>query len=274
MLKVVVCYRLKLTRLDCRFAQLRKNIYLYKRTKIGVLSYIIGMATIGVYDSGIGGLTTLKILLEKFAGNDFYYLADNASHPFGNKNEKQLENIVYDGVCKLKNNSDYVVLACNTASTVYKEKDVFKLLPKIPHDTTDCLLLATEFTIEHTKTKNVKIADTSELASLVEIQASINCKKGNLDMSALLPYIAERLFKFKGVETVILGCSHYPYCKNEISKILGNVRYVDGNETLVQDLEKHINKNKGQSSVKFAFSGFNEEKKYQKILSILQNDKL
>ena len=135
-------------------------------------------------------------------------------------------------------------------------------------------MLATEFTIEHTKTKNVKIADTSELASLVEIQASINCKKGNLDMSALLPYIAERLFKFKGVETVILGCSHYPYCKNEISKILGNVRYVDGNETLVKDLEKRMNKNKGQSKIKFAFSGFNEEKKYQKILSILKNGEL
>lgn len=232
------------------------------------------MATIGVYDSGIGGLTTLKLLTENFGDNDFLYFADNLAHPFGTKNERELENIVNSGVEKLKNKCDLVVLACNTASTIYKQNDAIKLLPQIPNDTKNCLLLATEFTIEHTKAKNVKIADTSELASLVEIQASINCKKGNLDMSALLPYIAERLFKFKGVETVILGCSHYPYCKNEISKILGNVRYVDGNETLVKDLEKRMNKNKGQSSVKFAFSGFNEEKKYQKILSILQNGKL
>lgn len=232
------------------------------------------MATIGVYDSGIGGLTTLKLLTENFGGNDFLYFADNAAHPFGTKNEKELENVVNSSVEKLKNNADFVVLACNTASTVYKQNDIVKLLPQIPNEPSDCLLLATEFTIEHTKAEKVKIADTSELASLVEIQASINCKKGNLDMSALLPYIAERLFKFKGVKTVILGCSHYPYCKKEISKILGNVRYIDGNETLINELEQRIAKSNGQSNVKFAFSGFNEEKKYKKILSILQNGKL
>lgn len=270
MLKVVVCYRIKFSCLDCRFAQLRKSIYLYKRTKIGVLSYIIGMATIGVYDSGIGGLTTLKILLEKFAGNDFYYLADNASHPFGNKDEKQLENIVYDGVCKLKNNSDYVVLACNTASTVYKEKDVFKLLPKIPHDTTDCLLLATEFTLEHTDTGKIETADTRDLASMIEVQASINCKKDSLSMNALLPYLACRLFKFKGVKKVILGCSHYPYCKKEISTILGDVDFCDGNDSLVGELEKFVAPTAAQSNVTFKFTGGNEENKYKKILSLLR----
>ena len=72
------------------------------------------MATIGVYDSGIGGLTTLKILLEKFQGNDFFYLADNAQHPFGTKSEKELDAIVTAGIAKLKNHSDFAVLACNT----------------------------------------------------------------------------------------------------------------------------------------------------------------
>lgn len=232
------------------------------------------MATIGVYDSGIGGLTTLKLLTENFGGNDFLYFADNLAHPFGTKNERELENIVNSGVEKLKNKCDLVVLACNTASTIYKQNDAIKLLPQIPNDTKNCLLLATEFTIEHTKTKNVKIADTSELASLVEIQASINCKKGNLDMSALLPYIAERLFKFKGVETVILGCSHYPYCKNEISKILGNVRYVDGNETLVKDLEKRIKQKQGTKQRKVCFQRIQRREKVSKILSILKNGEL
>ena len=44
------------------------------------------MATIGVYDSGIGGLTTLKLLTENFGGNDFLYFADNLAHPFVTKN--------------------------------------------------------------------------------------------------------------------------------------------------------------------------------------------
>ncbi len=93
------------------------------------------MATIGVYDSGIGGLTTLKLLTENFGGNDFLYFADNLAHPFGTKNERELENIVNSGVEKLKNKCDLVVLACNTASTIYKQNDAIKLLPQIPNDT-------------------------------------------------------------------------------------------------------------------------------------------
>ena len=233
------------------------------------------MATIGVYDSGIGGLTTLKILLEKFHGNDFFYLADNAQHPFGTKSKKELDAVVASGISKLKNHSDYVVLACNTASTVCEESDVYKLLPVLPETSKisadDCLLLATQFTVENTKILYKKVADTTELASLVEVQASINSKRGNLDMSAILPYLANRLFKFKGVKNVVLGCSHYPYCKKEISKILGDVKYFDGNDALVKRLEKQVSPQSGQSEIHFEFTGGSEEKKYRKILSILQN---
>ncbi len=232
------------------------------------------MATIGVYDSGIGGLTTLKILLEKFGGNDFFYLADNASHPFGTKDEKELEKLVSSGIQKLKSHSDIVVIACNTASTVYREKDVFKLLPKMPNicgaTAENTLLMATALTAKNQKIfKN--IADTSELASLVEVQAAISSKKEILDMSATLPYLANRLFKFKGVQNVVLGCSHYPYLKEEISKILGDVRFFDGNDALLKSLEKQVKKEKKSSEITFAFTGGNEEKKYRKILQLLQN---
>ena len=88
------------------------------------------MATIGVYDSGIGGLTTLKLLTENFGGNDFLYFADNLAHPFGTKNERELENIVNSGVEKLKNKCDLVVLACNTASTIYKRNQTSSANPE------------------------------------------------------------------------------------------------------------------------------------------------
>lgn len=247
-------------------------------SKRALLSYIESMATIGVYDSGIGGLTTLKILLEQFHGNDFFYLADNAQHPFGAKDKKQLENIVLQGICTLKNNADIVVLACNSASTAYDGNDVFKLLASLPENldpaSDDCLFLATEFTAENTKIQYRNIAETGELASLVEVQAAINSKRGNLNMDALLPYIANRLFKYKGVKNVVLGCSHYPYCKNEISKILGEVRFFDGNDTLVKQLKTQVSQTEKQSEIRFAFTGGNEEKKYRKILSILQNNPL
>ncbi len=230
------------------------------------------MATIGLYDSGIGGLTTLKILLEKFKGNDFFYLADNASHPFGTKSAKDVEEIVSCAVATLKNNCDYPVLACNTAASIYKDNDAIKLLPTLPQKNADFdewLLMATDLTRESAGKSFKKVAETRDLASMIEVQASINSKQGNLNMRALLPYLANSVFKFKGVKNVVLGCSHYPFCKKEISKILGDVHFFDGNDTVVNSLEKYVSSLKNEGKITFRFTGGNEEKKYRKILSIL-----
>lgn len=230
------------------------------------------MATIGLYDSGIGGLTTLKILLEKFKGNDFFYLADNASHPFGTKSAKDVEEIVSCAVATLKNNCDYPVLACNTAASIYKDNDAIKLLPTLPQKNADLdewLLMATDLTRESAGKSFKKVAETRDLASMIEVQASINSKQGNLNMRALLPYLANSVFKFKGVKNVVLGCSHYPFCKKEISKILGDVHFFDGNDTVVNSLEKCVSPLKNEGKITFRFTGGKEEKKYRKILSIL-----
>ena len=202
----------------------------------------------------------------------FFYLADNASHPFGTKRAKDLEEIVSSAVATLKNNCDYPVLACNTASSIYKDNDAIKLLPPLPPKNADLnkwLLMATDLTRETASKSFRNVAETSDLASMIEVQASINSKHGNLNMRALLPYLANSVFKFKGVKNVVLGCSHYPLCKNEISKLLGDVRFFDGNESVVNTLEKYVSPLKNESKITFHFTGGNEEKKYRKILSIL-----
>ncbi len=247
------------------------------------------MTTIGVYDSGIGGLTTAKILLNRFAGNDLFYFADNLNHPFGNKDEDSLKETVRKGIAHVKAHSDIVVLACNTASSVTEEKDVIKLLPPIGdfcEDAENTLIMATNRTLckisdiksddasqnKSAFLRDFKKADTSELATLVEIQASLQSRKGNLDMTELLPYFAERIFSFKGVKNVILGCSHYLYCKPQISKILGAVNYFDGNEYLCRELETQISAHpQSPAKITFGFTSQNEEKKYDRILKILMN---
>ncbi len=234
------------------------------------------MATIGVYDSGIGGLTTAKIILDRFAGNDLYYLADNLNHPFGSRDEDSLKEVVRNGIKAVRAHSDFTVLACNTASSVTDEKDVFKLLPPIGscgREASETLILATPRTLSKIKCGDLfKVAETAELATLVEIQASLKCFKNSLDMSELLPYFASKLFKFKGVKNVILGCSHYLYCMPQISKVLGDATFIDGNENLCASLAEHIeSKPEKISKIKFEFTSQNEEKKYAKILQILMN---
>ncbi len=247
---------------------IKKNLF-YKFVSFSTQkSYIDNVSTIGVYDSGIGGLTTLCALLDNFSGNNFFYYADNAHHPFGTKNVKELKEIVENAVCKMKNRADYVILACNTASTIYDKDDVYKLLPPIQEfSQEDTLLMATPTTLENCNW--TKCAHTASLASQIEIQASIGHVKNSIDMSALYTYLRIRLFKFKGVKNVILGCSHYPYCKKEISKILGDVRYADGNENLIKRLSTQCRKTDKISKITFEFSGQNEESKYRKILSVL-----
>lgn len=232
------------------------------------------MSTIGVYDSGIGGLTTLAVLKKQFKNDDFFYYADNLNHPFGIKSNEELQNIVSLAVAKMKNHCDYIILACNTASTIYKGNDVIRLLPPVDEaDIDSSLLMATESTINNTDCKGIKTAQTNELASLIEIQASIKHISRSLDMNDLKTYLKIRLFKFRGVKTVILGCSHYPYCKKQITEILGDVNFIDGNSTLIKTLKTAHPDGIGQGKITFKFSGANEENKYRNILDMLMTTK-
>lgn len=236
------------------------------------------MATIGIYDSGIGGLTTAKVVLDRFVGNDIYYLADNRNHPFGNTDEDKLKEIVANGIKKVRAHADIVVLACNTASSVTDDKDVIKLLPpvdKCADIAEDTLIMATARTLSKLKDiDNFKVADTSELATMVEIHASLNSVKGHLNMDELLPYFEERIARFKGIKNVILGCSHYLYCKEQISSVLGEINYFDGNENLCEQLQQNITAYTDKpSKIAFDFTLQNDEKKYRKILQILINNR-
>lgn len=234
------------------------------------------MATIGVYDSGVGGLTTAKIILDKFAGNDLYYLADNCHHPFGNTDEDTLKEVVRNGIKHLRAHSDVVVLACNTASTITDDKDVIKLLPPLDdykNDESETLLMATARTISSLHvTSGFKVASICELATLVEIQTSLQSVKNNLDMSELAPYLENRIGMFKGVKNVILGCSHYLYIKKQISDILGNVNFADGNGRLCKELSKYVKHDPEKAAkITFDFTSTDESKKYGRILRILMN---
>lgn len=232
-------------------------------------SYICIVSVIGIYDSGIGGLTTLNEIRKAFGTNDFFYYSDNLNHPFGVKTNDELKEIVSQAIEKMKQRCDVIVLACNTASSVYEKDDVIKLLPPLEDvDKGSSLLMATQSTINNVDARFVATADTKELASLIEIQAFLNQKRGSLNMDALSIYLKTKLFRFKGVKTVILGCSHYPYCKSQIEKILGNVTFIDGNRGVIKALKKQNLDGVGNGNITFEFNGENREKEYRKILSL------
>ncbi|MCM1306259.1 MAG: hypothetical protein NC037_01455 [Bacteroides sp.] len=234
------------------------------------------MAVIGVYDSGIGGLTSVAEILLRFEGNDIYYLADNLNHPFGTKSESELKEIVASGIKKVRAHSDVAVVACNTASSISDDKEIIRLLPPVDlfrAEANDTLLMATDRTLSAILyLSGYRIVHTPELATLVEVQANLNHLKGNLNMDELAPYFNAHLAPFKGVKRVILGCSHYLYCKKQITDVIGDAELVSGNDRLLCELSSVVTKRPDfPSEITFDFTAQNESKKYDNVLRLLLN---
>ena len=203
--------------------------------------------TIGLYDSGIGGLSLLKKLVKQTRNINYLYLGDNLNAPYGNKSKTELISLTENGVKTLYGyGANIIILACNTLSTTLlldlKNSESLKNLnvnlygvfpPKI--DSYDTALICTQLTAKSNYVKNyfskTKIIPLPFLASEIErfvfTKEKINFKA---DVSAVN----------ENVKTLILGCTHYSIFKNEFTKLIPNLNVVDGLSTTVNEVKKAI----------------------------------
>ncbi len=201
---------------------------------------------IGVFDSGYGGLTVLKELVAKMPEYDYLYLGDNARAPYGSRSfdtvyEYTLECVkhLFDKGCEL------VVLACNTASAkalrTIQQKDLPLMDPK--KRVLGVIRPTTEVVGNYSKTGHVGIFATAGTVSsesyLIEIekffpQLSVfqeacpmwvplieNNELNNEGTDYFVKKHIENLFsKSPYIDTIVLGCTHYPIIKPVIEKHL------------------------------------------------------
>lgn len=204
-----------------------------------------------VIDSGIGGFYTLKILMQKYKNNHYYYFKDSINCPYGSKSQQQLFSIAKTNIkCVLNHfKIDAVVLACNTLSTtVYKSlktalnQPIYAVAPPIEQVNSNALVLCTPRTLNSLskkysqkplKNNSFKIQKNNftiyfeglkDLALLIE----------NRKISQIKNYLTNNLnkYKYKQIKQVILGCTHYNYVKKEISEILKNVTFLEGSDNI------------------------------------------
>jgi len=203
-------------------------------------------APIGVFDSGFGGLTVLKELVKTLPDCDFLYLGDNARAPYGSRSfetvyEYTLEcvNALFDQGCEL------VILACNTASAkalrTIQQKD---LIQKHPHKRVLGVIRPTsEIVGSFSKSKDVGIFATSGTvlseSYVIEIEKFFpelnvyqeacpmwvplieNNELDNIAADYFVKKHIDRLFSnSKQIDTIILGCTHYPLLAPVILKFL------------------------------------------------------
>lgn len=239
-----------------------------------------------MYDSGIGGLTTLALLQTKMPSCEFVYLADTARMPFGSKSREEIAEAVASALRVLRPRTDAVVFGCNTASVTVRPEGAFKLIPDLSDcDPSNTLVMATPRTLAGLEAakRGFLCADTPELAVLAEIQASLRFKsRTRLDFAALDDYLATRLSAFCGkAERVLLGCSHYVYVRRQVSSILGVTDCRDGNDALTDAVRNALLPrslpcffvgNVPLPKTSFIFTGRDESAKYAWILSRLHTE--
>lgn len=214
-------------------------------------------SSIGVFDSGIGGVTVLREIIKLLPNENYIYYSDSINNPYGDKSDKEILTICDKIVEKLiKNDCKAIVIACNTASAKavkflrkkYNEIPIIAIEPayKMVHDyayDNPTLVMATKGTIESEKfnllfkkynNHKTYLYPCVGLADIIENGTKEDLKK----------YLKSNLGIYIGkVNNVVLGCTHYPLIQEELKQILGNVTFFNGAPRLAVHLKEILEEN-------------------------------
>jgi glutamate racemase len=217
---------------------------------------------IGIFDSGVGGLSVLRAIRQILPGESLIYLADQAHVPYGLRSLEQVR-AFSEGITRffLSRDAKLIVVACNTASAAA----LHHLRQEFPRVLFVGMEPAVKPAAEHTQTGVVGVLATPATfqgalyASVIERFANgvtvlqstcpglvMEVDAGNLDTpqvrdileKALRPMLAE------GIDTVVLGCTHFPFVIPTIEDIVGpDVRVIDPAPAIARQVERLLDAN-------------------------------
>lgn len=215
---------------------------------------------IGVLDSGIGGMTVLDKTVKLLPREEYIYYADNKNNPYGEKTDKQLYKIVKENVIYLitKKNCKMIVLACNTATTkcMKKLKEEFPnilfvgTVPaiKVASDNNykHTLVLATPATIDSERTKELIKENKKEKQEFTLIACDGLAKAIETNDEEKINIILKNIkdiTKNKKIDSIVLGCTHYPLIKDKINYYFQNIPQLDGSLGVAKEVKRQLERN-------------------------------
>lgn len=216
---------------------------------------------IGVFDSGIGGLTVLKELALQFPEENFLYLGDTARLPYGSKSPQTIRKYSEQNILFLKNqNVKAIVIACNTASTQVPEHDLNGL------PIYNVIEPGSQRALELSPTKRIGVLGTratinSKAYTKKILQYNPEAQVFDQACPLFVPLAEEGwdsdpvtnliVFRYLSqllqnqIDTLILGCTHYPILKNSIARVTGSaIELVDSGEAIAHWLERDLTQNR------------------------------
>lgn len=214
---------------------------------------------IGVFDSGVGGLTVAREILKKLPGYQIVYFGDTARTPYGTKSRETIIRYAReDAKFLLDHGAKIIVIACNTASAV--AADILRKESGVP--VFEVITPAARRAVAATRNKKVGVVGTR--ATIGSGVYEIMIKEGGPDIEVisqacplLVPFVEEgwldepetkrivrrylQPLKNRQIDTLILGCTHYPMLKNIIRTRVGRrVKLVDSAEEVVDELKNFL----------------------------------
>ena len=216
-------------------------------------------APIAVFDSGMGGLSVLRRLMQEMPREDFLYFGDSANAPYGSRPTEEIRDLsLKHGERLLAEGAKALVVACNTATAAaidelrrrYPHRIIIGIEPalkpaadRFPGGTV--LVMATDATLREQKfaalleryAQNVHIlkCPCPGLVELVE-QGQLEGEAVESRLKALLsPHLAQK------PQAVVLGCTHYPFLRSSIVKIVGrDTEIFDGADGTARECRRRL----------------------------------
>lgn len=213
---------------------------------------------IGIFDSGLGGLTVLKELLTQLPNESFIYLGDTARLPYGTKSPDTIRKyLLQTSKFLAEKKVKAIVVACNSASSVVKDSETYNDIPIYgvikpgaqsavsKTDNQRIGVIATTATINQDSYKNAihKLAPEAKVHSkacpLLVPLVEEGWHEDPLTNLILHRYLSDLLGD--GIDTLVLGCTHYPVLKTNIKKIVGPyISLVDSAEAIAFVLKEKL----------------------------------
>lgn len=215
---------------------------------------------IGVFDSGVGGLSVFSQLVNLLPNENYIYFGDTANLPYGNKSQEELIKIsasIFDFFKSKKVKA--VVMACNTTSALtydaLKDKYDFKIFPVVQNVAEQIAkeghkrigVFATQGTVnshaykneiqKHDKTINVYEIACPEWVRIVENEL----QEKEESIANIKMHLEEILVN--SPDKIILGCTHYPYLLNVLSKFTDEKIFINPARYFAQSIYKDLSEN-------------------------------
>lgn len=214
---------------------------------------------IGLFDSGLGGLSILKKLIKELPSEDYLFYEDSINNPYGNKSEEELLEITKRNVDYLRSNGcKIIVIACNTATTscmkklreIYKDTIFVGTVPaiKVAYDKHfyNVINLATPYTKDSKRVMELVRDYRNDDETIYNISGENLANLIELDRKEEIRKLLNSLLSgYKEIgDALVLGCTHYSLIKDEIKKVLPKAELLDGVNGVTKEVIRQLtNKN-------------------------------